>query len=124
MKKSNLLKQLLLSGLILGGSMAAYAYVTKYDLKPPMKLPTHPRAPIGLAVSVEVNSSESELTFEFSPSIQALYVVLIDQSTGEIQTGMVDHSDPTMSAIVSDRTAYTLTCTTDAGYEFETTIEP
>lgn len=124
MKKTNLLKQLLLSGLILGGSMVAYAHVTKYDLKPSTKPSTRPRAPLGLAVSVEVNSSKSELEFEFSPSIQTLYVVLTDGSSGEIQAGMVDHSDPTMSATVSDGTTYTLTCTTDAGYEFETTIEP
>lgn len=83
-----------------------------------------PKQPSKSFVYVTIDSDIDELSFEFSEDIQTLYVVLTTQGTGEIQAGMVDHANPTMSATVSDGTVYTISCITDAGIEFETTIEP
>lgn len=118
-----LLKLLFLTGFMLVGTVNANAHETKYDLKPAKNPSSRPKAPLGLQISVEVNSVDASLTFEFSQDIQTLYVVLTTDSTGEIQSGVVDHADPVMSATINDGTSYTLTCTTDAGIEFETSIE-
>lgn len=83
-----------------------------------------PKQPSKSFVYVTIEGDLDELSFEFSEDIQTLYVVLTTQGTGEIQAGMVDHSNPTMSATVSDGAVYTISCITDAGMEFETTIEP
>lgn len=83
-----------------------------------------PKAPAQTHIYVTYGETADELDFEMSPNIQFVYVVLTSDNTGEIQTGSVDQTNHVMTATLTEGTTYTLTCTTDAGMEFETTIEP
>lgn len=107
---------MLLTGLF-SASAQSVIPIPKDDKQP---VTTRPKTPTDEYVTMYVYTSQGTLAFDFSDSIESLYVILTDETVGTVQTGTVSHAQPSMDVLLPDNGTFTVTCESDNGSVFYT----